>query len=181
MSTEPSKPSVNLGIWNRPYIWLTAASIAIIVFNIITVVGFFRGFLLFPNIFLQEYFEGRLVSEDTRFQIDMIFVSVIIPIAVSAAGAALIFFKKPLAAVGVAFGAIATHFVMDAVYISYFWDGQHVIQSYTHATWLVRSIREYGGYTESIYAFNFLYVPIMTFIAICLLKGWNKITLLGQN
>lgn len=178
MSTEPSKSSISLHVWKRPYVWLSAAAISVIIFNIIIVAGFVRGFLLLPNILLQQYFEGRLVSENTRFQFDMTFAWVIFPITVSAGGVALLFLKKPLAGMGVTFGAIATHFVMDAIYISYVWDGHHVIQSYTHATWLVRSIQEYGGYTESIYAFNLFYIPIMTFIAICLFKGWKGIKLL---
>ncbi len=181
MNMEPSKSPISLSRWQKPYIWLSAAAIAMIVFNIINVIGFIRGFLLFPNVLLQEYLEGRLVSENTRLQFDIIFVMIIIPVVVGAAGAALLFLKKPLVGIGVTFGAIATHFIMDAIYISYFWDGQHVIQSYTHATWLVRSIREYGGYTESIYAFNFFYIPIMTFISICLLKGSKNMNPLGRE
>lgn len=181
MNTEPSKPSVTLRIWKRPYVWLSVAAIAIMIFNFFIVAGFVRGFLLLPNILLQQYLEGTLVSENTRFQFDITFVWVILPIIVSAAGAALIFLKKPLAGIGVTFGAIATHFIMDAIYISYIWDGHHVIQSYTHATWLVRSIREYGGYVESIFAFNLFYLPIMTFIAICLAKGWKNMKLLGRE
>ena len=175
MSTEPSKSSVSLSRWSRPYAWLTVAAIAIIVFNVITVIGFIRGFLLFPNILLQQYFEGRLASENTRLQIDVIFASVIVPIIVSAAGAALVFLKKPLAGIGVTFGVIATHFVMDAIYINHIWDGHHVIQPYTHATWLVKSISGYGGYLESIYAFYLFYLPTMILVAISLLKGWKGI------
>jgi hypothetical protein len=175
MNTEPSRSAVSFSRWSKPYVWLTAAAIAIIILNIINVIGFIRGFLLLPNLLLQQYFEGGLVSENTRLQFDVLFVSVIVPVVVSAAGASLLFLKKPLVGTCVAFGAIATHFIMDAIYISYVWDGHHVIQSYTHAAWLVRSIQEYGGYTESIYAFNLFYIPIMTFTAICLLKGWKRI------
>lgn len=177
MSMEPSKSPISLSRWHKPYIWLSAAALGMIIFNIIIVAGFFRGFLLVPSIFLQQYFEGTLASANTLFQMNMIFVSVIVPVMISAVGTALIFLKKPVVGIGVTFGAIGMHFIIDAIYISYFWDGQHVIQSYTHATWLVRSIREYGGYTESIYAFNFLYVPTMILVAICLLKGWKKLNL----
>ena len=105
----------------------------------------------------------------------LVFVSVIIPIIVSAADVALIFLKKPLAGISIAFGAVAAHFVMDAIYISNIWDGLHIIQSYTHATWLVRAVYEYGGYTESIYAFYLFYIPAMAGITASLLIGWKKV------
>jgi|GEM_PF-3038539 len=173
LSAEPSKPIISTNRWAKPYVWLTVAGIAVSIFSIITAVGFIRGFLLLPSILLQQYFEGGLASENTRLQFDILFVSVIVPILASAVGAALLFLKKWMVGIGVTIAAVATYFVMDAIYISYVWDGQHVIQSYTHATWLVRSISEYGGYHLSIYAFYFFYIPIMTFAGVFLLKGWK--------
>lgn len=170
---EPSRPYINLSRWQQPYSWLTGIAIGILIFSVIIVIGFVRGYLETAVTYFGWYFAGESTFPNTVL---VITASAIIPVIVSVIGAAILLSsQKKKLGIYVTLAAIGTYPVMDAVFIGLFWDGHHVIQAYTHAEWLIRSFNAYGDYTGVVYAFYFAYVPALIGMTASILQGWKKL------
>lgn len=170
---EPSKQHITVRRWQQPFSWLTGAAIGILIFSLIITIGFVRGYLNTAIIYFEWYSSGASALPNT---VIIITASAVIPVIVSVAGAiVLLATSKIKLGIYLALAAIAVYFIMDAVFIGYLWDGHHVIQSYTHAEWLIRSFNEYGDYSAAVYAFYLAYLPILIGVTISLLYGWQRL------
>jgi hypothetical protein len=171
---KPSKRDISLTRWQQPYSWLTGTAISSLIFSLITTVGFVRGYLNTAVIYFDWYSSGAASSIPN--DVIIISISAIIPVIVSVAGAiVLLATSKMKLGTHLSLAAIAAYVIMDAVFIGYLWDGQHVIQSYTHAEWLIRAFNEHGDYSAAAYVFYLAYVPILIGISLSLLCGWQRL------
>jgi hypothetical protein len=146
---------------------LSYAAIGLVLLSVLSTIGFVRGYLVLPNIFLGQFLSGEHLSPEVM----LIFLWVIVPVAFSITAAGLLFAGKRRSGLYLGLTAVASHIVMDAIYIAQMWDGMHVVQAYTHAEWLVRSFSEHGGYITSIHVFYLAYVPALTAISLLLAYG----------
>jgi hypothetical protein len=171
---EPSKRHIGLRRWQQPYSWLTGTAISILIFSLIITVGFVRGYLNTAVIYFEWYSSGA--ASGIPNAVIIISVSAIIPVIVSVAGATILLgTSKIKLGTHLTLAAIATVVIMDAVFIGYLWDGQHVIQSYTHAEWLIRAFNEYGDYSAAVYVFYLAYVPLLVGMSLSLLYGSQRL------
>ena len=171
---EPSKRHVTVTRWQQPYSWLTGAAISILIFSLIITIGFIRAYLNIAVVYFEWYSSGEASSIPNT--VIIISVSAIIPVIFSVAGAiVLLATRKMKLGTHLTLAAIAAYVIMDAVFIGYLWDGHHVIQSYTHAEWLVRAFNDYGDYSAAVYVFYLAYIPALMGIGISLLYGWGRL------
>jgi uncharacterized membrane protein (DUF485 family) len=170
---EPSRQYNNLSRWQQPHSWLSGAAIGILVLSVIILIGFVRGYLETAITYLGWYFAGESAIPYIFF---VITASATIPTIGSVIGAAILLLsqKKELG-IYLTLTAIGMYFIMDAVFIGFFWDGNHVFQSYTHAEWLIRSFSAYGDYMGSVYAFYLVYIPALVGITLSILQGRKKL------
>jgi hypothetical protein len=171
---KPSKEYPSVTRWQQPYSWLTGAAISILIFSLIITIGFVRGYLNTAVIYFEWYSTGA--SPAIPNTVIIISVSAIIPIIVSVVGATVLLATSRMRlGIHLTLAAVVMYVIMDAVFIGYLWDGQHVIQSYTHAEWLIRAFNEYGDYSAAVYVFYLAYVPTLMGMTLSLLHGSQRL------
>lgn len=175
---EAPRPYSNLSRWKQPYSWLTAAAIGILIFSVIIAIGFVRGYYLNTGqYFLEQYLAGELVDDTFLvFVVSTVMITATVPVMVGLAGAVLLLFKKQRLGVYIILAAVGAYFVMDAVYISLIWDGNHHVYAYTRAMWLIAAYEGHASYSiDTAYAFYSLYIPSLIGITASALWGWKKL------
>jgi hypothetical protein len=145
-----------------------------LIFSLIITVGFVRGYLNIAITYFEWYYSGAASGIPDAAII--ISVSAITPVVVSVAGAIILLATRNIKlGTHLTLAAIAGFVIMDAVFIGFLWDGQHVIQSYTHAEWLIRAFSEYGGYSAAVYVFYLAYIPALLGMSLSLVYGWQRL------
>lgn len=171
---KPSSGYIGVARWQRPYTWLAGAAVSILIFSLIITVGFVRGYLNTAAIYFEWYSSGA--SPSIPSAVIIVSGTAIIPIIVSVSGAIVLLASSRMKlGIHLTLAAIATYVIMDAVLIAYLWDGQHVIQSYTHAEWLVRAFNENGDYSAAVYVFYLAYVPTLMGMTLALIYGSQRL------